>query len=144
MVLSRITIFAFGEDGKTKQTNMANSDLKITVQSIRTELKSFEDKPYECLFEYIWNSLDAGASEIRLNFSTTPEGFGYVNNVTLLDNGKGWDFDDEATTNNFMSSTKIPDKNKTLPKGQYGRGRYAFIWIADKIEVYSKSNKYKR
>ncbi|MBR5166953.1 MAG: ATP-binding protein [Salinivirgaceae bacterium] len=120
---------------------MANSDLKITAQSIRTELKSFEDKPYECLFEYIWNSLDAGASEIRLNFSTPPEGLGYVKDVALSDNGKGWDFDDEATTNNFMSSTKTPEKNKTLPKGQYGRGRYAFIWIADKIEVYSKSKK---
>lgn len=120
---------------------MANSDLKITAQSIRTELKSFNDKPYECLFEYIWNSLDAGASEIRLNFSTPPEGFGYVTNVTLSDDGKGWDFDDEATTNNFMSSTKTPEKNKTLPKGQYGRGRYTFIWIAEKIEVYSKSKK---
>lgn len=120
---------------------MAYSDLKITAQSIRTELKSFEDKPYECLFEYIWNSLDAGASEIRLDFSVPPEGIGDVENVTLSDNGKGWDFDDEATTNNFMSSTKKPEKNKTLPKGQYGRGRYAFIWIADKIEVYSKSKK---
>ena len=120
---------------------MTNSDLKITAQSIRTELKSYKDKPYECLFEYIWNSLDAGASEIRLNFSIPPEGFGYVKDVTLSDNGKGWDFDDEATTNNFMSSTKNPEKNKTLPKGQYGRGRYAFIWIAEKIEVYSKSKK---
>lgn len=120
---------------------MANSDLKITAQSIRTELKSFEDKPYDCLFEYIWNSLDAGASEIRLNFSTPPGGIGYVEDVILYDNGMGWDFDDEATTNNFMSSTKNPEKNKTLPKGQYGRGRYAFIWIAEKIEVYSKNKK---
>ena len=40
-----------------------------------------------------------------------------------------------------MSSTKNPEKTKTLPKGQYGRGRYAFIWISEKIEVYSQSKK---
>ena len=120
---------------------MAKKDLRITAQSIKTELKSYEDKPYDCLFEYIWNSLDAGASEIRLFFSAPNEGVGYVTDVELLDNGKGWDFDDEATTNNFMSSTKNPEKTKTLPKGQYGRGRYAFIWIAEKIEVYSQSKK---
>lgn len=120
---------------------MGRSDLKITAQSIRTELKSYEDKPYDCLFEYIWNSLDAGATEIRLNFTTPSEGIGYAKNVELWDNGIGWDIEDEATTNNFMSSTKNPEKNKTLPKGQYGRGRYAFIWIAEKIEIYSKSKK---
>ena len=120
---------------------MDKKDLKINAQSIRTELKPYEDKPYDCLFEYIWNSFDAGATEIRLNFTPPPEGIGYVQNVVLSDNGKGWDFDDDATTNNFMSSTKNPQKNKTIPKGQYGRGRYAFIWIAESIEVYSKSKK---
>lgn len=120
---------------------MGKKDLKINAQSIRTELKSYEDKPYDCLFEYIWNSFDAGATEVRLNFTPPAEGIGSVRDVVLTDNGNGWDFDDEATTNNFMSSTKNPEKNKTLPKGQYGRGRYAFIWISDKIRVYSKSKR---
>lgn len=120
---------------------MNKKNLKINAQSIRTELEAYKDKPYDCLFEYIWNSFDAGATEVKLNFTIPPEGIGYVNDVILSDNGNGWDFDDDATTNNFMSSTKNPQKNKTLPKGQYGRGRYAFIWIANKIEVYSKSKK---
>lgn len=120
---------------------MGKKDLKINAQSIRTELKSYEGKPYDCLFEYIWNSFDAGATEVRLNFTPPAEGIGSVQDVILTDNGNGWDFDDEATTNNFMSSTKNPEKNKTLPKGQYGRGRYAFIWISDKIRVYSKSKR---
>ena len=120
---------------------MNKKNLKINAQSIRTELKSYEDKPYDCLFEYIWNSFDAGATEVKLNFGTPNEGIGYVQNVILSDNGSGWDFDDDATTNNFMSSTKKPEKNKSLPKGQYGRGRYAFIWISEEIHVYSKSKK---
>lgn len=120
---------------------MNKKDLKINAQSIRTELDAYKDKPYDCLFEYIWNSFDAGATEIKLSFDIPNEGIGCVQNVILSDNGQGWDFDDEATTNNFMSSTKKPQKNKTLPKGQYGRGRYAFIWISEEISVYSKSKR---
>ncbi len=40
-----------------------------------------------------------------------------------------------------MSSTKKPSANKTIPKGQYGRGRYTFIWIAKQIEILSKGKK---
>lgn len=120
---------------------MSKKDLKINAQSIRTELKSYEDKPYDCLFEYIWNSFDAGATEVKISFDAPIEGIGYVQRLTICDNGRGWDFNDDATTNNFMSSTKLPQKNKTLPKGQYGRGRYAFIWVSGELHVYSKSKK---
>jgi hypothetical protein len=117
---------------------MSDSKLIINEQSIRTELKSYENDPYKCLFEYIWNSFDAKASEVSLQFDLPENGTGFVNNVQITDNGNGWNFDDDATTNNFMSSTKKPRKNNTLPKGQYGRGRYAFIWIAERLIAFSK------
>lgn len=120
---------------------MQKTELKINEQSIRTELMPYKGEPYKCLFEYIWNAFDAGATQVKLNFDLPKEGLGYVENVKIIDNGNGWDFDDKATTNNFISSTKQPTKNKTIPKGKYGRGRYTFIWIADKIEVYSKGKK---
>lgn len=120
---------------------MSDTKLKINAQSIRTELKSYENDPLKCLIEYIWNSFDAGATEIQLNFDLPENGFGYADHVCIIDNGKGWDFDDDATTNNFMSSTKQPRKGNTLPKGQYGRGRYTFIWIAEKLTAYSKGKK---
>jgi len=120
---------------------MSTKNLKINAKSIRTELKSYEKKPYDCLYEYVWNSFDAGATEVRLDFSIPYEGIGVVSDVVLSDNGSGWDFEDDAKTNNFMSSTKIRNEHLTLPRGEYGRGRYAFIWIAEKIEVYSKYKK---
>ena len=120
---------------------MEKSELKINEQSIKIELKSYKNRPYDCLFEYIWNSFDAGATEVKINYDLPLEGIGYVKNVKIVDNGRGWDIDDNAVTNNFMSSTKKPNKNKTLPKGQYGRGRYTFIWIAEQIEVFSKGKK---
>lgn len=120
---------------------MSNTNLKINEQSIRTELKSYKDKPFDCLFEYIWNSFDARATEVKINFEIPEEGFGCVKNVKLIDNGTGWDFDDDATTNNFMSSTKKPTANNTIPKGQFGRGRYAFIWISEKLHAFSNGRK---
>lgn len=122
---------------------MKVSELKINEQSIKTELKSYKNKPYDCLFEYIWNSFDAGATEVKINFDLPIEGIGFVQNLRINDNGIGWDFDNDAITNNFISSTKKPNKDKTLPKGRYGRGRYTFIWIAKQIEVFSKGKKLK-
>lgn len=117
---------------------MNNTKLKINQQSIRTELKSYKDKPIDCLFEYVWNSFDAKATKVELLFDSPQEGIGSATNVRLIDNGDGWDFDDDATTNNFMSSTKKNKINNTLPKGQFGRGRYSFIWIAEKLTILSK------
>lgn len=122
---------------------MKNSELKINEQSIKTELTFYKDKPYNCLFEYIWNSFDAGATQIKLSYKLPNKGFGYVENVKILDNGNGWDFDNDLNTETFLSSSKhdLNSTNKTLPKGRFGRGRYTFIWIAEQIEILSKRKK---
>ena len=120
---------------------MSNKKLKINAQSIRTELENYESQPHKCLFEYIWNSFDAEATEIKLDFEIPKEGIGYIDNVKISDNGNGWDFDDDATTNNFMSSTKKPRKNITIPKGEKGRGRYTFIWVSEKLFAFSRNKK---
>ena len=120
---------------------MNNTKLKIDAKSIKTTLKSYEDEYYKCLFEYIWNSFDANATEVKIDFEPPKEGFGYAGNVTITDNGNGWDFNDDATTHNFISSTKKPRKDHTLPKGQSGKGRYVFIWLSNKLYVFSKGKK---
>jgi len=124
---------------------MITKDVKINKQSIETELSNYIDKPYNCIFEYIWNSLDAGAKEIEINYKGTDEKkvLEDVRDVEIIDNGKGWDFDKDVNTETFLSSTKAKSNTnqKTLPKGRFGRGRYVFIWIANKIEIYSKKKK---
>ena len=42
--------------------------LKINEQSIKTELKEYENNPFNCLCEYIWNAFDANAKSIELTF----------------------------------------------------------------------------
>ena len=111
-------------------SELKTEELKINQQSIKNDLSQYRDKPLKCLFEYIWNSFDAGAYEVKLNFEPPSQGLGLVEKVKIIDDGEGWDFDDRNITNNFKSSSKKPSKYKTLPKGQYGRGIYTFIWIA--------------
>lgn len=122
---------------------MQLEELEINEQSIKTELSAYKDKPYQCLFEYIWNAFDAKATEVKIMFEAPKSGVGYVDNVRVVDNGKGWDFDNRITTKTFLSSAKHDDNspNRTLPMGKYGRGRYAFIWVAERLEVLSKGKK---
>ncbi|OGF33558.1 hypothetical protein A2223_02280 [Candidatus Falkowbacteria bacterium RIFOXYA2_FULL_35_8] len=118
---------------------MANNELQLTIDSLRTELAYYKDKPYECLYEYIWNSFDAGATEIKINFILPKSGVGGVESLTVEDNGLGWDFEKEKNTKTFLSSSKSTnsDKHKTLPRGRFGRGRYVFIWVSKEIEILS-------
>lgn len=118
-------------------------EVKITKESIKTELLSYQDKPYQCLFEYIWNSFDAGATIVDINYILPEGGIGYVSNLEIVDNGKGWNFDEDLNTEKFLASSKSEtnSKNKTLPKGKLGRGRFAFIWIAQTLQVFSGKKK---
>lgn len=123
--------------------NNGNDKLELTLQSLETELETYKKHPFNCLYEYIWNSFDAGATEVRINY-TLPE-FGNVEEVKIEDNGSGWNFEKEKNTKTFLSSTKKSNENKklkkSLPRGKYGRGRYVFIWIAEKLEVFSSNQK---
>jgi Histidine kinase-, DNA gyrase B-, and HSP90-like ATPase len=114
-------------------------EVTIDSESIRTELKSYADKPYNCLFEYFWNAFDAGAKIVEINFNK-PD-FGGIEDLIISDNGSGWNFESK-NTQTFMSSTKKVDSSadKSIPHGKLGRGRYSFIWIADRIKINSGDN----
>ena len=116
---------------------MANTNLKLTPESISEVLRTHKGNPFKCLCEYIWNAFDANANCVELSFSVPTEGIGYVDNVSITDDGDGWDFENEIITNNFMASLKHPSHEHSLPRGQSGKGRYAFIWLCDHIDVYS-------
>jgi len=123
--------------------NNENNELQLTLQSLQTELDGYKKYPFNCLYEYIWNSFDAGATEVRINY-ILPK-FGNIEEVKIEDNGSGWDFEKEKNTKTFLSSTKKNNENKklkkSLPRGKYGRGRYVFIWIAEKLEIFSSMQK---
>ncbi|EKE20774.1 MAG: hypothetical protein ACD_7C00489G0005 [uncultured bacterium] len=122
---------------------ITTKEIKITKDSIETELQSYKEKPYQCIFEYIWNSFDAGANVVDVNYKIPESGIGYVDSLEIIDNGHGWKFDDDKNTATFLASTKSEtnSKNKSLPKGKLGRGRFAFIWVAKSAEISSGNKK---
>ena len=122
---------------------MAKNELQLTIDSLRAELAFYEDKPMSCLYEYVWNSFDAGAKNVNINFELPKSGIGSIENLVINDDGFGWDFRKERNTKIFLSSSKgmKADKHKTLPRGKYGRGRYVFIWVAESLEILSANQK---
>lgn len=122
---------------------MAKNELQLTIDSLKTELAYYKDKPFNCLNEYIWNSFDAGAKVVNINFELPESGMGSIENLIIEDDGLGWDFKKEQNTKTFLSSSKgiNADKHKTLPRGKYGRGRYVFIWVSEKLEILSAAQK---
>jgi hypothetical protein len=122
---------------------MANNELQLTIDSLKTELAGYKDKPFSCLYEYIWNSFDAGAKEVSIGFELPKSGMGSIDNLIVEDDGLGWDFKKEQNTKTFLSSSKgvAVNKHKSLPRGRYGRGRYVFIWVSEKLEILSAGQK---
>ncbi len=114
--------------------------LKITQESIQNELSSYKNKPEETLVEYLWNSFDADAKTVEINYNNSD--LGYIDSVIISDDGQGWDFSDN-NTDYFMASAKknASVKNLSLPHGKLGRGRYTFIWHADSLYAKSKGQK---
>jgi len=123
---------------------MSSDKLQLTINSLKTELSKFKEKPYLCLFEYIWNSFDAGATEVDINYKFALDNDSNINEILIEDNGSGWDFKKEKSTKLFLSSAKqdaIKEPKQSLPKGKYGRARYVFVWIADHLEIFSSGQK---
>jgi hypothetical protein len=113
---------------------------EINLQSISNELLGYKAKPYDSLFEYIWNAFDASATRVEISYEV-PE-MGYINSIEIIDNGSGWDFSRDNTSY-FLASDKALERanNKSLPRGRLGRGRYVFIWFFEKLEASSLGQK---
>ncbi|MBC6396308.1 DNA mismatch repair protein [Aeromonas hydrophila] len=106
----------------------------ITDASIK---KRFGAIPaWKMLSEYIWNGLDAGASNVDVIINTTGE-LGGVESIEIHDNGEGIDFHNlDRNFDNWDDSSK---KHVTL-KGSQGRGRYSFHKYAAKATWYTRNN----
>lgn len=114
--------------------------LEIDENSIKQELDSYKNNFYNCIYEYIWNSFDANATEVYISFKLPENWLWFVEDISISDNWNGWDVEDSKK---FMSSAKKEENqnNKTLPKWKYWRWRYAFIWLCENIEIFSKNTK---
>lgn len=121
---------------------MQKHTAKITSKSI--EQSGLPTDYRKALAEYIWNGFDANASRIDINFDANE--VGYINHLSIIDNGTGIDISTlDDTFGNFLDSQKEQSFSATgFVKGKKGKGRYSFTNFCHKAywnTTFNKSDK---
>jgi len=101
------------------------NDRSVETAGITTDYK-------QAISEYIWNSFDAKASEVEINYSATA--IGHIENFAISDNGTGIDISNlDKTFGSFLDSVKKDTyQRSSFVHGKKGKGRYSFINFAQK------------
>jgi len=106
----------------------------VSHESIERQINTNIKNPFDALNEYIWNSIDSGAKKIEIKVGIT-QGF-YINELKIIDDGSGIDYDDlkKELFGKFNDSIRALEKgkNKSLPHGYRGFGRFSFIKFANR------------
>jgi hypothetical protein len=97
-----------------------------TVTNKSVEQSGLPNDYKKALGEYIWNSFDARATMVNLNFEANE--VGYLGSFSISDNGIGIDIETiDETFGRFLDSNKRdPFSKENFQKGRKGKGRYAF------------------
>lgn len=107
--------------------------IEITTPGIKKHLRSYT--PERAIAEYVWNGFDAGASKISIFFEENGLKMGGYDKLTIKDDGIGIDFGELKTKfKPYFDSQKKREKERSLPHGQNGYGRFTFISFATRAE----------
>ena len=101
---------------------MTIRELKNSDRSIRSQVKTVGVE--EAICEYIWNGIDADATEIDI--STEVNDINGVDSITILDNGSGIAYDDLNQTFGVFLDSKKDSTCTPITRGKRGRGRFTF------------------
>ena len=104
--------------------------LSVKNQSIETSGITSDYK--EALCEFIWNGLEANATEIDMNYrSNTAFGIG---ELSIEDNGDGINYEElKDTFGAFLTSRKNLISLKMKSKANKGKGRFSFSSFSNSI-----------
>ncbi len=101
--------------------------LSVKNQSVETSGITSDYK--EALCEYIWNGLEAHATEINVNFCRN-SAFG-IGELSINDNGDGINYEELSDTfGAFLASNKNLMSLKMKSKSNKGKGRFSFTAFA--------------
>jgi hypothetical protein len=111
---------------------MKKHKAKITSKSI--EQSGLPGDYKKAIAEYIWNSFDANASIVEINFDHNE--VGYIHKFSIEDNGSGIDIATLADTfGNFLDSQKNQSFSQTgYVKGKQGKGRFSFTTFCNEAK----------
>ncbi|MGU3793988.1 ATP-binding protein [Vibrio diabolicus] len=103
---------------------MAEKKLSASNSGVRGKFK--KTNKAKAFAEYVWNSLDSGATEVEINVRFDHE-LDQVMDITISDNGSGIKVNRGASPfDEFENSAKKYSENPLI-RGKYGRGRLSFF-----------------
>ena len=106
-----------------------------THKSIQSQIEDRIKNSFDAFNEFIWNSLDANAKNIEINIETGPNS---IKTMEIIDDGDGINYEklEDDLFGKFNTSLRAEQKenNQSLPRGNKGYGRFAFIKFASKAE----------
>lgn len=107
---------------------------KVNINNKSIETAGITKDYKESLAEFIWNSFDAKATEVRINFEDTPIGTPAF--IEIMDNGSGINHDNiDNTFGAFLDSEKRNSlQRSSYIHGKKGKGRFSFISFSDRAE----------
>lgn len=124
------------------KTKVEISDNSIETAGLPTDYK-------EAICEFIWNSFDAKATCVKIDFDTE-DPIGNLVTFTVTDDGEGIDFDTlDKTFGKFLDSQKRRGEfmRTSYVHGKKGKGRFSFEAFATKATwdtVYKDGDKFKQ
>jgi hypothetical protein len=109
--------------------------IRVEVRDDHLELLS-RAKPLAAVAELIWNSLDAEATRVRVEFDENP--LGGVDAIRVVDNGRGLAHEDAARAfSNLGGSWKEEGQRspemKRLLHGKFGKGRFRAFALGNHV-----------
>lgn len=88
----------------------------------------------EAIKQYIWNAIEAGASNVRIKYETFGDDMPSLKSLCIEDDGKGIVYEDLGQTfGSFLDSTK----EARFTKGGKGKGRLSFLCFASRAIWYT-------
>jgi hypothetical protein len=88
----------------------------------------------EAIKQFIWNGIEAGATEIDIQYETVGEDLPNILSLKIVDNGSGID---KQNINNTFGAFLDSEKQSRFTKGGKGKGRFSFLAISAKAVWYT-------
>lgn len=119
--------------------------LPLSVKNQSVESSGITNDYRDAICEYIWNGLEAHATEIYIEFSSNVACG--ISELSILDNGDGIVYEElEDTFGAFLASKKNLLSLKMKSKANKGKGRFSFVAFASSAKwttVYKKDEEVK-
>lgn len=115
---------------------------KVNINNKSIESAGITKDYKESIAEFIWNSFDAKATEVRINYEDTP--IGTPAYIEISDNGIGINYENiDNTFGSFLDSEKKKSLKRTsYIHGKKGKGRFSFISFSGRA-IWDTVYKYK-